>query len=112
MLPNTARQEHIYPNIKHSLVSIGELCDAGCTVTFNIKHVTVFYKDDIIIRGWRNHHNKFWYLSLSVKNEDENLGDNENNLVNNVYEEKNQSELESFYMQHVSALSNQLWSRL
>ena len=41
MLPNISRQAHILPNLKHSLVSIGALFDAGCTVTFKIKYVTV-----------------------------------------------------------------------
>ena len=49
MLSNAARQSHIFPNIKHSLVSIGELCDAGCTVTFKGKYITAVYKYDIII---------------------------------------------------------------
>ena len=33
MLPNIARQAHILSNIKHSLVSIGALYDAGRKVT-------------------------------------------------------------------------------
>ena len=41
MLTITARQAHIFPNIKHSLVSLGEICDAGCIVVFGIKDVTV-----------------------------------------------------------------------
>ena len=84
MLPNIARQAHISPNIKHSLVSIGSLCDAGCTVTFKIKYVTVVYKYDMILRGWRNHHDKLWYLPLSVEDEDDKVGENENNLVKNI----------------------------
>ena len=40
MLTDLARQAHIFPNIKHSLISIKELYDAGCTVTFKIKDVT------------------------------------------------------------------------
>ena len=58
MLPNIARKEHIFSNVKFALVYIGELCDAGCTVTFNLKDVTVIYKEDIILIWWRNHHNK------------------------------------------------------
>ena len=86
MLPNASRQAHILPNMKHSLVSIGALYDTNYTVTFKIKYVTIVYKDDIIPRGWRNYHNKLWYFPLSFDNEDEQLGDNKNNLMNNVYE--------------------------
>ena len=62
VLPNIARQEHILPNIKQSLVFIGALCDAICTVTFKIKYGTVIYKDDIILWGCRIHHNTLWYF--------------------------------------------------
>ena len=84
MLPSTARQAKISQNLKHSLVSIGELCDSGCIVTFMIKYVTVMYKNDIILRGWRNHQNKLWYLPLSIDNEYEKVGENKNNLVKNI----------------------------
>ena len=68
MLPNIAIQENIFPNIKHSQVSIGEVCDAGCTVTFKMKELTFVYKYNIILQGWINHRNKLCYLPLSVKN--------------------------------------------
>ena len=58
MSPNISRQSHNSPNIKHSIVSIGTLCDAGCAVTFKILYVTVIYKDNIILQGWRNHQNE------------------------------------------------------
>ena len=54
MLPDKARQEPFPPKIRHSLVSIGTLCDAICTVTANIKDVPVIYKDKIILLGWEN----------------------------------------------------------
>ena len=59
-----------FTNINHSLVSIGNLCDAGFTVTLKIKYVIVVYKDEIILQEWRNHQNKLRYFPLSVKNED------------------------------------------
>ena len=76
MLPNTEILAHIFPNIKHSLVSIVELCDVVCTVKFKKKYVTAVYKEEIILRGWRNQHNKLWYFPLSVENEDEKVGGN------------------------------------
>ena len=87
-LQNTARQAHICPNINHSLVSIGSICGVGCTVKFNIKYVTAACKNYLIPRGWRHHHIKLWYFLLAVNNEDEKVGDNKNNLSNNVYEKK------------------------
>ena len=49
----------------------------------------------MILQGWRNHHDKWWYLPLSVEYVDEKVGDNENNIVKNVYGKK-QSELATF----------------
>ena len=69
MLPITARQSHIIPNINHSLVSIASLCDAGCTVKYRVKYVTVVYKNGIILQEWIKHQNKLWYFPLSVENE-------------------------------------------
>ena len=86
ILPRTAIKAHILPNIKHSLVSIGSLHDAGCTVTFRIEYVTFIYNNDIILLCWRNHQHKLWYLPTSVDNEDGQVVDNKNNLGNNVYE--------------------------
>ena len=71
MIPKTKRQAHIFLSIKHSLVSIGALYDDSCTFTFKIKYVTIVYKQDMILQGWRNQHNKLWHLPLSVDNEDE-----------------------------------------
>ena len=45
MLPSTERKATILPNREHSLVSIGSLCNSGCTVMFKIKYFTVMYKN-------------------------------------------------------------------
>ena len=96
MLPSTAIYAHIFPNIKHSLVYIIALYDAGCIVTFIIKDVTAMYKNNIILRGWINHLNKLWYFPLAIGNEDEKVRDYKNNPVNNVYDNKIQAELPIF----------------
>ena len=46
MLTNTARQAHILPNIKNSLLYIVALCDEVFTVVFRIKDVTDVSKND------------------------------------------------------------------
>ena len=50
------------------------------------------YKTNIILRGWRNHQNKLWYLPLAIENEYEQVGEYKNNLVNNVYNKKAQAD--------------------
>jgi hypothetical protein len=44
--PAAACQVHIVPDLaSHTLLSIGQLCNAGCDVTFNANTVTVTYQD-------------------------------------------------------------------
>ena len=107
ILPSTARQAHILPNIKHSPVYMGALCDAGCIFIIRIKDVTVVYKNKTMLKVWRNHLNKFWYFPLAIENEDEQVWDYKNNIVNNLYENKIQAELAIVYMEHVSDQLNQ-----
>jgi hypothetical protein len=46
-LPAAARKVHIVPGLaSHSLLSIGQLCDAGCDVTFTATDTTILYKDN------------------------------------------------------------------
>jgi hypothetical protein len=41
-LPHQAWQAHILPGLVHnSLISVGQLCDSECSVTFTQDHVTV-----------------------------------------------------------------------
>jgi hypothetical protein len=48
-LPHQARQAHILPELVHnSLISVGQLCDNQCSVTFTHDQVTV--SPDAIIR--------------------------------------------------------------
>jgi len=65
-LPITAKTAHIFPDLKSgSLISIGQLCDYGCTATFNAKQVQIIYKDAIIMSSARSlETNNLWVLEL------------------------------------------------
>ena len=53
-LPQAARAAHIVPGLAHtSLVSINMLIDAGFKVTYDTKHVRVFYKGNVVWKGTR-----------------------------------------------------------
>ena len=48
-LPQAARAAHIVPGLAHtSLVSIRILIDTGCKVTYDTKHIKVFYKVNVV----------------------------------------------------------------
>jgi hypothetical protein len=51
-LPPAARIAHIFPALGDtSLISIGQLCDAGCTAIFNANSVHIKLEDKLIIQG-------------------------------------------------------------
>ena len=51
-LPLAARHIHLCPDLKSlSLISMGQLCDAGCIVTFDAENVTVKYNNLVVLDG-------------------------------------------------------------
>ena len=64
-LPAEARDAHILPGLTHSsLVSIGKLCDAGCTATFDANQVVVCHADKFLLRGTRDRRTGLWRIPL------------------------------------------------
>ena len=57
---------HVLPALSHSLISIGKLCDAGCTAFFDAKHVTVSHQNNTILQGHRDPHNGLWKFPSSM----------------------------------------------
>ncbi|KAI2502115.1 hypothetical protein MHU86_12345 [Fragilaria crotonensis] len=64
-LPLAARRVHIVPALAHvSLLSMGQLCDAGCRVTFDAVAVTVHLHEHLLLTGTRSLPTGLWHLSL------------------------------------------------
>jgi len=54
MLPPNAPHVHIVPDLTSlSLIAIGQLCDAGCIVTFDAATITCEWNGQIILVGQR-----------------------------------------------------------
>lgn len=67
-LPCTARIAYIFPDLQpHSLLSIGQLCDAGCIAVFTASDVTISYKNEPIIHGLRDQQTKLWNITVPIK---------------------------------------------
>jgi hypothetical protein len=65
-LPPSARRVHIVPALRTaSLLSMGQLCDAGCIVTFDATTVTVTLAGERILDGIRTPATGLWHLSLA-----------------------------------------------
>jgi hypothetical protein len=66
-LPLAARQGHIVPALSMlPLISIGQLCDAGCNVKSTTKKVTVWYNGKIALNRFRSTDTRLWHLDLSM----------------------------------------------
>ena len=77
-VPKEAQITHVIPGLKHNLVSIGKLCDAGCGAWFDKDKVTVYDKEGKeLIQGPRDHNTKLWRLNIS-----------ETNMCNNIHQLK------------------------
>ncbi|KAI2506705.1 Reverse transcriptase (RNA-dependent DNA polymerase) [Fragilaria crotonensis] len=64
-LPLAARHVHIVPALSHvSLLSMGQLCDSGCRVTFDAVSVTVHHHERLLLTGERTPATGLWHLSL------------------------------------------------
>lgn len=64
-LPVAARIAHIFPDLSSgTLISIGQLCDAGCTATFSATNVIITLHDKVILSGPRLLSTKLWHLNL------------------------------------------------
>ena len=68
-LPVSACTVHLFPALGDtSLLSIGQLCDAGCTATFTDSSVTISHSQSgLILTGRRDAHSNLWTIDLPSK---------------------------------------------
>ena len=60
-LPLAARQCHIVPALaNHSLLSVGQLCDAGCSIELDATTLTVTHKNTVVLTGTRTAQTRLW----------------------------------------------------
>ena len=58
---------HVVPHLAiASLIGIRPLCDAGCTVTFDINKCDVIYKGNVILRGLKDEATGLWTLPIDA----------------------------------------------
>ena len=67
-LPARARNAHILPGIKHSLLSVVRLCNAGCEVIFSKWGISVEvrYNGRVIMKGSKSTINGLWYVPITT----------------------------------------------
>jgi hypothetical protein len=85
-LPHTARQAYILPGLtQYSLVSVGQMCDSGCSVTFTAADVTVKNGKSTILTGLQDQDSGLWRVPLEP-NVPMEIG--REHSAHNVYEQK------------------------
>jgi hypothetical protein len=60
-----ARTAHKFPQLAHALLSIGQLCNNGCTATFTAKEVRVTAQNGLVLRGIRDPTTGLWKIPLT-----------------------------------------------
>jgi hypothetical protein len=66
-IATAATEAHIFPTMKeHSLISIGQLCDAGCLATFDATSVLVTHQDQTVLKGQRDAITKLWTVPIAT----------------------------------------------
>jgi hypothetical protein len=67
MLPDIATHAHILPDLQtHSLISLGQLCDSGCTATIDQETIDIFYQNEIILKGLRSPETTLWHIECPI----------------------------------------------
>jgi hypothetical protein len=87
-LPPQARQAHILPGLVHnSLISVGQLCDNECSVTFTQDQVTVSKNGTNVMYRSRDPKSRLWRVNLKKKFEPEAV------QCNHAHDNNNQKDL-------------------
>ena len=64
-LPPAARIAHVFPDIaSDSLLSIGQLCDTGCTAFFTKDTVTIKFDGDTVLTGAHSPMTRLWHTPI------------------------------------------------
>jgi hypothetical protein len=87
-LPPQARQAHILPGLVHnSLISVGQLCDSKCSVTFTQDQVTVSRNGKNVMYGSQDPKSRLWRVDLKQRFEPEIV------QCNHAHDNNNQKDL-------------------
>ena len=66
--PNcNGKDANVFPSLTSaSLISIGQLCDDGCTAILNDKALTIYKNGHPVLRGMRNLVDGLWDIDLTA----------------------------------------------
>ena len=94
-LPPQAKQGHLIPGMKgHSLVSLVQLCRAGCVVYMDNDKLSVGYQGKVVIRGMKCPRTSLWLVPLTKTSSQANQTSQQTGeqSASNVYHTSSRSE--------------------
>jgi hypothetical protein len=66
-LPDSATRAHIVPELQtHSLLSLGQFCDSGCTATIDQDTIDIFYQNEMVLSGQRSPDTTLWHIEYPI----------------------------------------------
>jgi hypothetical protein len=111
-LPAAAKKGHILPGLaSHALISVGVLCDHGCTVTFEKDKCCIFFKGREILRGPRNPKSRLWEIPLSKNGTTVQLQPSNQHAANAMHHTSNKVDLMKFLHQSCFSPVPSTWIR-
>ena len=96
-MPQQAKLAHIYPNLRYrSLISVGQLCDAGYEVTFDKNTVSVVNQNThaVDLQGFRDRKSGLYLTPLKREPQPDNTI--QPSVANTVYKMRTQSDLAQY----------------
>jgi hypothetical protein len=72
-------------DLDRSLISVADLCNEGCEVSFTATKATVIYEGQIILQCSKQPQDKLWEIDLSSTNIDGNKTSSTHNVVSHTY---------------------------
>lgn len=84
-LPEEAKEAHLFPQLQRGLISIGQLCDNGCTATFTKEEVVIAQGDKAIMQGPREATTGLWLLPTTGNDTHTEQSTANTHQANNVY---------------------------
>ena len=103
--PQKAKEGFIIPGMKnHSLLSLTQLCNAGCKILMDENELVVVYKGVEAMPGVKNERNGLWYLPIRQNATDTTYaihddGTQPTNTANSIYHTSTLAETIQFFHQ-------------
>ena len=100
-LSKRAQRAHILDKLRTSLLSVGQICDDGCVVTFDKTEVKAYKNREIIMTGKQEEATRLWTVDLNK------LTHKRLQLINNLLKNCSSSAQELIEFLHAACFSPQ-----